>query len=845
MKALHTASAFLLGFSGSACAQPTRQPSSCDGRDTPNYHDDAGVLKHVNPLIGTYGVSPNSNGGMIPSVSPPFGMTRWTPQTRENFISQCPYGDSDRLIHGFQATHQPAIWMGEAGQVVLTPGMGDVQPLFVNRGLAFRKEDEKSTPYVYEVILDATQLLGRDWNATAEYAHDGPVPGGAGTVAEDVEEGANGRTRKRSERQVGISSGLETRESYQRSIRVAMSADSHAGHLRFDFEDCSDSAEKLEPWVFIEASRRNWTGEVHIDPDTREIYGYNTERQDYLLGPDDASSFKGYFVSRFSEPFTRSGITDGNTTFEGKMDRTGRFTGAFVKFNENVRVVEVRTGVSYVSVEQARRNLEIETPDSAALQDTVENTKNAWLEKLGRVIIEGVNKTDSDHDPRTIFYTGLFHALQYPSDFSEPISKDSNLRTFYSGYTDSVHITNDSYYQSWSIWDTYRAEHSLLTLLAPERVNSMMRSLLKIFDWTGWLPMWANMIETNIMVATNADVVLANALERGFRDFNIAKAWAAVKKDAYTPPVRDLETLYYDREPNTSYEVRAGLTAYMKQGWVSNDGWSESGSRTLDYAYDDYACSIVAAHARADNDTINALRVRSGNYANIWNNETQFMQARNGNGTWANNTWGWTEGDDWVYTFDVMHDVEGLSELFGGREAMRDRLDIYFQNGHNDQTNEPSHHVPYLYSVLGYPDRAAETIPRIAWENYNATSGGLSGNDDLGQMSTWYIFSALGFYPVNSASDEYVVSAPFFEKTVIRWPAEAATGGQATHESDKILVISAPGALNKPYIKSLKIAGKEVDLPKLAHADIVNAGTIEFEMSDTPTSWGSTPAWEK
>ena len=549
-------------------------------------------------------------------------------------------------------------------------------------------------------------------------------------------------------------------------------------------------------------------------------------------------------MSRFSEPFASAGVTNGNVTLEGQSDQTGKATGAFVKFDSDVKVVEVRTGISYVSVEQARRNLDFETPDDATFEDTVENLKNSWHEKLNRVTIEGVNNTDSAHDPRKIFYTGLFHALQYPSDFSEPLSKDGKQRTFYSGYTDSVHSANDSYYQSWSIWDTYRAEHSLLTLFAPERVNSMMRSLLQIFDWSGWLPMWANMIETNIMIATNADAVLANALERGFRSFDIAKAWTAVKKDAYTPPDRDLETLYYDREPNTSYEVRAGLTSYMKQGWVSNDMWSEAGSRTLDYAFNDYACSVVGAHAGADNASIEALRTRSGNYATIWNNETQFMQARNDNGTWANSDWGWTEGDDWVYTFDVLHDVQGLAQLFGGRENMRDKLDTYFQGGHNDQTNEPSHHVPYFYSILGYPDRAAETIPGVAWSNYNATSGGLSGNDDLGQTSAWYVFSALGFYPVNPASDEYIVGTPFFEKTTIHFPAEAATGGRPTNRADKKLVITAPGAPSKPYVKSLKVGGKEAKFPVLTHEEILTAGTIEFEMSDTPTSWGRAPLWE-
>lgn len=200
------------GLAGGAYSQPTKETKT----DT-TYHENAGVLQFVDPLIGTYGTTQNGNGGMIPSVSPPFGMTRWTPQTRENFISQVPYGDSDRLIHGFQATHQPAIWMGESGQVVLTPGIGEVQPLFQNRGLQFRKKDERSTPYVYEVFVDAAQLLDRDWNATAEAVGDGPVPGGAGSVPDEVKEGANGRTRKRHTESVLRS---EDGDQYLQSIQV-------------------------------------------------------------------------------------------------------------------------------------------------------------------------------------------------------------------------------------------------------------------------------------------------------------------------------------------------------------------------------------------------------------------------------------------------------------------------------------------------------------------------------------------------------------------------------------------------------------------------------------------------
>lgn len=819
----------------------TRKAAIAQEDGLPGYHADAGVLQYVNPKIGTYGLSPNGNGGMIPSVSVPFGMTRWTPQTRENYISQAPYHDADEYIHGFQATHQPAIWMGELGQVVLTPGWGsEVKPLFEQRGLAFRKRDEIATPYVYEILLDANTTGEHGWELTEGAAGEGPVPGGAGTVPDDVRDGANGRILKRELE-------LETEPtSYECGIRVAMSGNAHTSYLRLDFEQGGSTAieNDLQPYVFVQVSRQNWTGKVQIDPQNREIAGSNPQRQDYRLGPDKPASFRGYFVSRFSEPFESYGTTLGGDISHGAVRATGETLGAYVRFRSDTKRVEVRTGVSFVSVEQARKNLDIEVPDGTSFEDTVEHVKSNWLEKLGRVTIEGVNSTSADHDPRTIRYTGLFHALQYPSDFSEPTSSHARCtRKFYNGYTDSVQQTNDSYYQSWSIWDTYRAEHSLLTLFAPERVNGMMRSLLQIFDWTGRLPMWANMVETNIMIATNADAVLANALSRGFRSFDLRAAWDAVRKDAYEPPERDAELLYYDRQPDTPYEARAGLTSYLEHGWVDNDRWSESASRTLDYAFDDAACAVVARAAGGKEDEALALERRAGNYAKLWNPDTEFMQARNANGSWASDdTWGWTEGDKWAYTFDVLHDVEGLAGLFAhGRAGMKAKLDAHFDGGHNVHSNEPSHHIPYLYSLIGDPGAAAERIRAIAWDEYNATSAGLGGNEDLGQMSAWYVFSALGFYPVNPAADEYVVGSPFFEKVAVRLPPGAATGGEIGAEGcgERTLVIEAPGAPTLPYVKGLSVDGRRVDGPVIRHVDLVTARLIRFEMSETPTDWAT------
>lgn len=739
----------------------------------------------------------------------------------------------DSHIHGFQATHQPAIWMGESGQVVLSPGAGKITPLFEERARRFRKEDEVSTPYVYEVTMNAVAVKANHNLTESVFS---PNPGGAQPVPEDVAQGANGRTRKRDYKPQGnvpllyeqYASSPLVQDS---SIRVAMTASSHVGRLQVDFSDTED------PYIFIQATRQNWTGHIDVDAASREVSGTNPQRQDYALGPLPASGFSGYFVSRFSEQFTSYGVAQGAKIDSGVASGRGEHLGAYVRFDKSCKTVEVRTGVSFVSVEQARKNLDLGAPPSVSFDQAVEDLKQAWLDKLSRVKIEGVNETDTEHDPRTIWYTGLFHALQYPSDFSEPMSNDPDgPKSFYSGYTDSVHTMHDSYYQSWSIWDTFRAEHSLLTLFAPERVNSMMRSLVNIYKWAGRLPMWANIVETNIMIGTHVDAVFANALTRGFDDFDVAKAWEGVKKNAFEPPVNDTKLLYYDREGYTPDEARAGLTTYMEKGYVANDRWAESASRTLDYAFDDHAAAVVAMHA-GDHDAAKDLQDRSMNYKNVYNSATGFMEAKNDNGTWAGRDQGWTEGDDWIYTFNVMHDVPGLVKLMGGEEKLKAKLDEYFDEGYNDHSNEPSHHAPYLYAAIGYPADTQTRVKEIAYQEYNATSAGLSGNEDLGQMSAWYCFSALGFYPINPASDEYVVGVPFFERVELRFPAGAQSGGVGT-EAEHTLVISAPGAKEKRFVKGLRVDGITLDEPVLRHGWIVKARSIEFEMADTPQKWG-------
>ncbi|KAI0766209.1 glycoside hydrolase family 92 protein [Trametes elegans] len=715
-------------------------------------------------FIGNGGGSPDGSGGMIPSTAPPFAMTRWVAQTRQNYVSMTPYNYTDTAVHGFQGTHQPAIWMGESGQAILAPGAGEVQSVFEKRGMAFNHKDEIATASYYSVVLNA-------------------IEGG--------------------------------------KIHVEQSATSRVGHLRFTFE------ETTTPYVLVEATRASVmgsadptnvtypVGSIRIDADAREISGHNPERQDFIIGPSPAPSFAGYFVARFDVPFASFGVAQNGTISEAATYGEGALLSGFARFARETKKVDVRVGVSFISIEQARKNLEKEIPDGTTLEQTAEKTRAEWIEKLDRVKVEGASQEEKE-----IFYTAIFHTLQYPYEQSE----DGH---YYSGYDDTVHEGES--YTGYSIWDTYRAEWAWQILLTPERIPGMVQSMLQDYHEGGWLPMWKNIVETNIMVGTHADSLVAEAVVKGVTGFDLETAYAAVFKDATVPPENDWNTSYYDREQHVGYEVRAGLSSvYDTHGWVASDIHSEAGSRTLDYAYDDYALSALAAALGKDAD---AIRFRERAFSapfTIFNNETGFMEARNASGAWAGQDAGWTEGDMWAYTFDVVHDVPALIERRGGNKSFVQFLDEHFNGGHNDHTNEPSHHIPYFYSLAGAASKSQERIREIAKDYYNNSVNGLSGNEDCGQMSAWYIFSALGFYPVDPVSSEYVIGTPFFDKVTIDLP-----------NATQPLVITSAGAPTEPYIKRVSVNGRALDGPILTHAEIASGGHLEFEMSAQPQAWSS------
>ena len=736
-----------------AAAQAADVRHSVPARSAAPHRSAASAVDWVNTFIGTGGSGEGPEyGGTMPLVTTPFGMTNWTAQTRQNRISVSSYAYEDSTISGFIGTHQPAVWMGDYGYVTLMPEIGGIKPTVEYRRLPFTHRGEVSTPYYYAVKM------------------------GAGAA---------------------------------RRIFAEVTATDHCAYLKFSFARGADAG------VLIEATRAGTVGYVAVDSARREIVGYNPDRMDAHLSDVRLANFKGYFVARFRQPFRNSSVYQGVLPVADRNEVTGDAVGAFVRFDTaSNAVVEVQVGTSFISIEQARANLEAELP-AWDFRATREKLKQQWNAKLGIAALEGASD-----DERHIFYTGLYHALLYPKLFSEH-------GRYYSAFDDAVH-TGESY-TAFSIWDTFRAANSLLTLIAPERIDGMISALLQDYREGGWLPKWPNPSYTNIMIGTHADSLIAEAMRKGFKGFDYALAYEALRKDATVPPDGDTSRRWLDREPGVPYEARAGLTYALELGYVPADKVSESASGTLEESFDDYAVAQVAKILGKSADYQTFMQ-RSQNYRKLFNPARGFMQARNSDGSWASPDEGWTEGDQWVYLFAPLHDIAGVIDLLGGDDAFVAKLDAHFAGGHNHHDNEPSHHYAYLYDFGGQPWKTQVRVREIASAAYANSPSGVLGNEDCGQMSAWYIFSALGFYPVNPASGEFMIGSPLFTRTTLNLP------------NGRRFDILAPGnAPRKPYIQSVTLNGEPLRQPMITYAQIEAGGKLEFRMGSAPSRWAA--AW--
>jgi len=482
--------------------------------------------------------------------------------------------------------------------------------------------------------------------------------------------------------------------------------------------------------------------------------------------------------------------------------------------------VQVKIGLSTVSVEGALQALKAENP-GWDIEPVKENARDQWNEMLSRVEVTGTK------DQKTNFYTSLYHLFIQPNNITDIDGK-------YRGVNDSVQVSpGKEYYSTFSLWDTYRAAHPLYTLIAPEKVDGFVNTMLSHHRAQGYLPIWTLWGKENYcMIGNHAIPVIVDAYLKGFKGFDPEEAYKAI------------------RETSLNSHRDSDWETYEKYGYFPFDIITkQSVSKTLECAYDDY-CVALMAQALGKTDDYKHFLKRSASYKSLFNPETRLMRGRDSKGNWRTpfnpfalshaDTHGgdYTEGNAWQYTWHVQQDVHSLIELMGGKERFASQLDSLFFLDSPDKVkvldvtgligqyahgNEPSHHVAYLYNYAGKAYKTQEIIREIFDRFYLAEPNGLCGNDDCGQMSAWYVFSAMGFYPVDPVSGEYIIGAPQIEKISFRLPSGKTFEMEATGLS----------AANK-YVGSAELNGKPVENFRISHNDILNGGKLTFTMTDTP-----------
>jgi predicted alpha-1,2-mannosidase len=702
-------------------------------------------VEWVDPLIGS-----SHDGQTYPAAGAPFGMTQWTPQTRDK-ETKCvsPYYFKDTRIQGFRGTHE---WSGSCtqdyGSFTIMPETGPLKTGAEARSSAFRRDHEHASPWLYQVTLD-------------DYGIDAEMTG---------------------------------------SVR--------SGFLRFSFPASREAS------IVVQVNSKPGEGEIHVDKRAREIYGFNPVHRIYA-GSGKPAGFNGYFVAKFSEAFTGG----------GNVNEAGQPI-AYVKFGANQEHrIGVRVGTSFTSVEEARKNLESEIPDWN-FEAARDRARAEWSRMLSKLEIRGASEQQ-----QTIFYTALYHALLMPRTFSDV---DGSYPGF-AGEGKTETAKGFVYYDDFSLWDTFRALHPLLTILDPQRSQDMAQSLVAKGQQGGWIPIFPGWNSYTAEMIGDHDVeMIVDAYAKGIRGFDVEEAYRLMLQNATkTPP----PALYADGRG------RRALASYLQYGYIPledpvKDAFhtNEQVSRTLEYAYDDFVLAQLAKALGKTGD-YQALMKRAENWRNVIDPKIGFARGRHADGSWAEpfdpgGKYKYvTEGLPFQYTFFVPHNIPGLIKLMGGAETFNRRLDEIFAKNYYEHGNEPSHHIAYLYDYAGEAWKTQDHVRQILTKEYGTGPDGLSGNDDCGQISAWYVLSAIGFYPVAPGVPVYEIGSPLFPEVVIH----LADGKQT--------VITATGASDENrYIQSARVNGKSSTRTWISHAELIQGGHIEFQMGHTPNkSWGSKP----
>ena len=736
---------------------------SCAEQDLPKEYTDS-----VNVFIGTGG-----HGHTFPGATLPHGMVQLSPDTRLLGWGACSgYYYDDTSIMGFTHTHLSGTGIGDYGDILFMPVVGE-KPLIAGTAenpdegyrSRFSHEQESARPGYYQVLLQDD------------------------------------------------------------SINVELTATLRAGLHRYTYPKASDARliVDMEPTIH---------GHQHPVTQIRVVNDSTIAGMKYTVGW--AKHHYVYFYAVFSSPFDYklySG-TEYQSDSTSVTVNTAKAVMSFRNLPADGRVL-AKVGISSVDEEGARLNVEAEIPNWD-FEGVMKQANTVWNEALGKIDIE-----TSDNDSRTVFYTSLYHAFIQPSLASDV---DGRYRTMGHEIKQDASYTN---YTVFSLWDTFRAAHPLYTIVTPEQNQAFIRSLLRKYDEGGILPKWelaSN--ETGTMIGYHAVSVIADAMMKKQCDFDVKKALeACIRSSVYdTTGV----TPMMERQILNGKLMPVSIKYKNELGYIPCDKVGGSVSQGLEFAYNDWLIAqMMKEHNRKD--LYDKYMELSRNYRNYFDPETKLMRGRLSDGSWitpfdpvsVQRPSNYVEGNAWQWAWFVPQDVEGLMELVGGQKYFEAHLDTLFTtsseltgdpNAAADVTgmigqyahgNEPSHHIPYLYNYAGAPRKTQALVDHILRTLYHNDPNGLSGNEDVGQMSAWYALSAMGFYSFCPGRPIYEIGRPIFDKVTIHL------------SNGKDFVIQAKNnSVENKYIRSMKLNGEDLAEPRFSHFDLMKGGELIFEMEN-------------
>ncbi|GHV66599.1 alpha-1 2-mannosidase [Bacteroidia bacterium] len=724
-------------------------------------------VDYVSTLVGTMSTHELSHGNTYPAIAMPWGMNFWTPQTGK-MGDGWAYVYTSNKIRGFKQTHQPSPWINDYGQFSLMPitmptttPITGTEPVFNEdkRASWFSHKTEIAQPHYYRVYL-------ADYDVVTEIAP---------------------------------------------TERAAI--------FRFTFPASEHS------YIVVDAFDKG--SYVKVIPAEKKIIGYTTRNSGGV-----PANFKNYFVLQFDKPFTYQASVSGDSIRPHQLEAQVNHAGAIIGFStKRGELVHVRVASSFISAEQAELNLK--EVGTHSFEEVKAKGRKKWNDVLGRIEI----KDDNTDNLRT-FYSCMYRSTLFPRNLAEIDAKGNVVH--YSPFNGKVlpgYLFTDT-----GFWDTFRCLFSFVNLIYPSMGAKMQEGLLNTYLESGFFPEWASPGHRSCMVGNNSASVVADAYLKGITKVDAKKMY---------------EGLLYGANhvhPQVSSTGRKGFEHYNKLGYVPyNVDINENVARTLEYAYDDWCIYQMGKKLGRPSKELDVYKQRSLNYRNVFDKETKLMRGKNADGKFQSpfNPFKWgdafTEGNSWHYSWSVFHDIQGLIDLMGGDKVFVAMLDSVFNlppifddtyyggviheiremqimnMGNYAHGNQPIQHAIYLYNYAKQPWKAQYWLRETMDKLYSASPDGYCGDEDNGQTSAWYVFSAIGFYPVCPASDEYVLGSPLFKQANIHF------------ENGKTLEINAPNNDAKArYVESLTYNGMSYPHNYVKYSDILQGGKVDVKMSETP-----------